>query len=296
MDRFKAMQTFVQIAEQGSLTRAAEALGSSLPAVVRSLAALEAHLGVRLFHRTTRRLSLTEEGRSYLPSVREVLLAADAADLALTAEAREPAGLLTITAPVLFGHMYVAPAITRFMQRYDKVRCSVLLYDRTVNLLEENIDVGIRISPLQDSSLVAQTLGTIRRVVAVSPDYLARHGTPRHPRDLDGAPCVRGRIDAPPQWTFHEGGKTLSVTPSNRLEFNHLAPAIEACAAGMGFGTFFSYQVLPHVAQGRLELVLEDFEPPPRPVSVIYPNARLLPARTRAFIDWMKSEFTGLRM
>ena len=296
MDRFKAMQTFVQIAEQGSLTRAAEALGSSLPAVVRSLAALEAHLGVRLFHRTTRRLSLTEEGRHYLPSVREVLLAADAADLALTAEAREPAGLLTITAPVLFGHMYVAPAITRFMQRYDKVRCSVLLYDRTVNLLEENIDVGIRISPLQDSSLVAQTLGTIRRVVAVSPDYLARHGTPRHPRDLDGAPCVRGRIDAPPQWTFHEGGKTLSVTPSNRLEFNHLAPAIEACAAGMGFGTFFSYQVMPHVVQGRLKLVLEDFEPPPRPVSVIYPNARLLPARTRAFIEWMKMEFSGLRL
>jgi DNA-binding transcriptional LysR family regulator len=107
---------------------------------------------------------------------------------------------------------------------------------------------------------------------------------------------VRGRIDAPPQWTFHEGGKPLSVTPSNRLEFNHLAPAIEACAAGMGFGLFFSYQVLPHAAQGRLKLVLEDFEPPPLPVSVIYPNARLLPARTRAFIDWMKSEFTGLRM
>jgi len=296
MDRFKAMQTFVQIAEQGSLTRAAEVLGTSLPAVVRALAALEAHLGVRLFHRTTRRLSLTEEGRHYLPSAREVLLAADAADSALKAEAREPAGLLTITAPVLFGHMYVAPAITRFMKRYDKVRCSVLLYDRAVNLLEENIDVGIRISPLEDSSLVAQSLGTIRRVVAVSPDYLAQHGTPRHPRDLNGAPCVRGRIDAPPQWLFHEGGKTISVTPSNRLEFNHLAPAIEACAAGMGFGTFFSYQVLPHVAQGRLKIVLEDFEPPPRPVSVIYPNARLLPARTRAFIDWMKTEFSGLRM
>jgi DNA-binding transcriptional LysR family regulator len=296
MDRFKAMQTFVQIADQGSMTRAAEVLGSSLPAVVRSLAALEAHLGVRLFHRTTRRLSLTEEGRHYLPSAREVLLAADTADLALKAEAREPAGLLTITAPVLFGHMYVAPAITRFMKRYEKMRCSVLLYDRTVNLLEENIDVGIRISPLEDSSLVAQTLGTIRRVVAVSPDYLVRHGTPQHPRDLDGAPCVRGRIDAPPQWTFHDGGKTISVTPSNRLEFNHLAPAIEACAAGMGFGTFFSYQVLPLVAQGRLKLVLEDYEPLPRPVSVIYPNARLLPARTRAFIDWMKAEFSGLRM
>ncbi|MNX53415.1 LysR family transcriptional regulator [Variovorax boronicumulans] len=296
MDRFKAMQTFVQIADQGSLTRAAEALGSSLPAVVRALAALEAHLGVRLFHRTTRRLSLTEEGRHYLPSAREVLLAADAADQALKAEAREPAGQLVITAPVLFGHMYVAPAIVRFMQRHEKVRCSVRLHDRTVNLLEEGIDVGIRISPLEDSSLVAQTLGTIRRVVVASPAFLAQHGVPRHPRDLAGAPCVRGRIDAPSQWAFRDGGKTVHVTPDNRLEFNHLAPAIEACAAGMGFGTFFSYQVLPHVAQGRLQLVLEDYEPAPRPVSVIYPNARLLPARTRAFIDWMKSEFSGLRM
>ncbi|MFV0674782.1 MULTISPECIES: LysR family transcriptional regulator [Variovorax] len=296
MDRFKALQNFVQIADQGSLTRAAEALGTSLPAVVRSLAALEAHLGVRLFHRTTRRLSLTEEGRSYLPSARELLLAADAADLALKAEAREPAGQLTITAPVLFGHMYVAPAIVRFMQRYEKVRCSVRLYDRTVNLLEEGIDVGIRISPLEDSSLVAQTMGTIRRVLVASPDYLARHGTPMHPRELNGAPCVRGRVDAPTQWQFYEGGKAIGVTPDTRLEFNHLAPAIESCAAGMGFGTFFSYQVIPHVAQGRLKLVLEDFEPPPRPVSVIYPNARLLPARTRAFIDWMKMEFEGLRL
>ncbi|RTD92907.1 LysR family transcriptional regulator [Variovorax atrisoli] len=296
MDRFKALQNFVQIADQGSLTRAAEALGTSLPAVVRSLAALEAHLGVRLFHRTTRRLSLTEEGRSYLPSARELLLAADAADLTLKAEAREPAGQLTITAPVLFGHMYVAPAIVRFMQRYEKVRCSVRLYDRTVNLLEEGIDVGIRISPLEDSSLVAQTMGTIRRVLVASPDYLARHGTPMHPRELNGAPCVRGRVDAPTQWQFYEGGKAIGVTPDTRLEFNHLAPAIESCAAGMGFGTFFSYQVMPHVAQGRLKLVLEDFEPPPRPVSVIYPNARLLPARTRAFIDWMKMEFEGLRL
>jgi len=290
------MQTFVQIAEQGSLTRAAEVLGTSLPAVVRSLAALEAHLGVRLFHRTTRRLSLTEEGRHYLPSARDVLLAADTADLALKTEAHELAGQLTITAPVLFGHMYVAPAITRFMQRHEKVRCSVRLYDRTVNLLEEGIDVGIRIGALEDSSLVAQTLGTIRRVVVASPAYLAQHGTPQHPSDLAGAPCVRGRIDAPPQWTFHQGGKTFRVTPSSRLEFNHLAPAIEACAAGMGFGTFFSYQVLQMVAQGRLKLVLEDYEPSPKPVNVIYPNARLLPARTRAFIDWMKAEFCGLRL
>jgi len=294
MDRLKAMQTFVQIADQGSLTKAAYALDSSLPAVVRSLAALEAHLRVRLFHRTTRRISLTEEGRQYLDRAREVLAAADAADRALALDAAEPAGQLTVTAPVLFGHMYVAPAIVRFLQRYDKMRCSVMLHDRTVNLLEEGIDVGIRISPLEDSSLVAQQLGSIRRVVVASPGYLRQHGVPQHPRDLLKANCVRVLPSAAVH--FRENGRSFAVAAKGNLEFNHIAPAVEACAAGMGFGIFFSYQVQPFVAQRRLEIVLEEFELPPRPVSVIYPHARLLPARTRAFIDWMKNEFEGLHL
>lgn len=297
MDRLKAMHTFVQIAEQGSLTRAADALGSSLPAVVRSLAALEAHLGARLFQRTTRRIALTDEGRRYLASAREVLLAADAADRALSDEARELAGHLTVTAPVLFGHMYVAPAIVRFMQQHPQIRCTVLLHDRSVNLLEEGIDVGIRISPLEDSSLVAQGLGTIRRVVVASPAWLrARGGVPAHPRELAHDTVVQGRVDGPAHWTFHERGKAFNVPVTSRLAFNHLAPAIEACAAGMGLGMFFSYQVQGHVADGRLQTMLEDFEPPPRPVNVIYPHARLLPARTRAFVDWMRREFVGLRL
>jgi DNA-binding transcriptional LysR family regulator len=192
--------------------------------------------------------------------------------------------------------MYVAPAIVRFMQRYTCVQCSVLLYDRTVNLLEEGIDVGIRIGVLKDSSLVAQAIGSVRRVVVASPAYLARHGTPTHPRDLAGAPCVPGRIGESAQWQFREDGKALGVALDSRLAFNHLAPAIEACAAGMGFGSFLSYQVLPHVAQGRLALVLEDFEPPPQPIQLVYPSARLLPARTRSFIDWVKTEFTGFAL
>ena len=297
MDRLKAMHTFVQIAEQGSLTRAADAMGSSLPAVVRSLAALEAHLGARLFQRTTRRIALTDEGRRYLASAREVLLAADAADRALSDEARELAGHLTVTAPVLFGHMYVAPAIVRFMQQHPQIRCTVLLHDRSVNLLGEGIDVGIRISPLEDSSLVAQGLGTIRRMVVASPAWLrARGGPPTHPRVLVHEAVVHGRVDGPAHWTFHERGRAFNVPVSSRLAFNHLAPAIEACAAGMGPGMFFSYQVQGHLADGRLQTMLEDFEPPPRPVSVIYPHARLLPARTRAFVDWMRREFAGLRL
>lgn len=294
MDRLKAMHTVVQIADHGSLTKAAEAMDTSLAAVVRSLAALEARLGARLFHRTTRRISLTEEGRRYLQSAREIVAAADAADLALTRTAGEPAGRLTVTAPVLFGHMYVAPAIVRFLQRHDKMRCSVMLHDRTVNLLEEGIDVGIRIGALQDSSLVAQALGSIRRVTVASPAYLKRHGTPRHPRDLRDANCV-ATLPGPPM-QFRENGRLFTIQTEGNLDFNHIAPAVEACAAGMGFGMFFSYQVLPMVAQGRLQFVLEEFEPPPRPVSVVYPHARLLPARTRAFIDWMKVEFEGLHI
>ncbi|MBX3656844.1 MAG: LysR family transcriptional regulator [Ramlibacter sp.] len=294
MDRLRAMQTFVQIAEQGSLTAAARALESSLPAVVRSLAAFESHLGVRLFNRTTRRISLTEEGRRHLDSCRQLLSAVDDAETALTAGARAPAGHLRVTAPVLFGQMYVAPAVTRFVQKHPGMHCSLVLLDRVVNLLEEGIDVGIRIGPLEDSSLVAQPLGRIRRVVVASPAFLRRQGTPVHPRDLMEANCVRMAF-GPPTWgPFHEGGKSFRLAVSGNLDFNHVWPAVQACADGAGFGMFLSYQVAPLVQQKRLRIVLERFEQPPRPISVIYPHARLLPVRTRAFIDWMRDELKDL--
>ena len=298
MDKLKAMQTFVQIAEQGSLTAAAQKLAASLPAVVRTLAAFEAELGVRLFNRTTRRIALTEEGRRHLDTCRQVLSTlheAEAALAAATDPARELSGQLTITAPVQFGQMHVAPAITRFVQRHAQVRCSVLLYDRVVNLLEEGIDVGIRIGPLEDSSLVAQTIGHIRRVVVASPDYLQRVGTPQHPNDLLRANCVR-RTGHHAQWgPFVDKGRTFHLTVNGNLDFNQIAPAVHACAAGMGFGMFLAYQVAPYVAQGQLHTVLETFEAPARPLSVVYPHARLLPSRTRAFIEWMRQELSGFQ-
>lgn len=290
MDKLKAMQSFLRIADEGSLTAAARAMDHSLPAVVRSLAALEAHLGVRLFNRTTRRISLTDEGKQYLENCRQVLAAVEDAETALTAGAAEPAGNLVITAPVLFGQMYVAPAVTRFVQRYDKMRCNMVLLDRVINLLEEGIDVGIRIGPLEDSSLIAQPLGSIRRMVVASPDYLRRHGLPRHPRDLLNANCVRFSAATGPCWTFHEGSKKLNVAVTGNLDFNQAAPAIEACVAGVGFGMFISYQIEPYLKQKRLKIVLEKFEPPPRPVNIVYPHARLLPTRTRVFIEWIKQE------
>lgn len=295
MDKFRAMEVFLAIAEHGSLTAAARALDTSLPAVVRTLAAYEANLRVRLFNRTTRRVTLTEEGRLHLAHARELMERLRAAEAALASGAAEPAGHLTITAPVLFGQLYVAPAVTRFAARHPQVRCSVLLMDRVVNLLEEGIDVGIRIGRLEDSSLVALPLGTIRRVVVASPAYLRRHGTPKHPRELAQHNCIRVIGGAPAWGGFQDGGRALQVPVKGNLEFNHVFPAVQACVDDAGMGQFFSYQVAPLVAGRNLRIVLESFEQPPRPISIVYPHARLLPARTRAFVDWVRQEITAFR-
>lgn len=294
MDKLRAMQVFVAIAEHGSLTAAARALDSSLPATVRALAALEAHLSARLFQRSTRRIALTEEGKRFLESSRQVLDAVQLAEQAISSDAREPGGLLTVTAPVQFGQMYVAPAVNRFVREHAKVQVRLLLFDRVVNLLEEGIDAGVRIGKLEDSSLVAQPVGAVRRVVVASPAYLREAGVPKHPRDLLKANCVRFIGGSGPWWTFHEGRRQFSVPVTGNLEFNHVAPAAAACIEGMGFGMFISYQVAPYLKEKKLKRVLEDYEPPPRPISIVYPHARLLPARTRVFVDWMKRELSNL--
>lgn len=290
MDKLKAMQTAVAIADAGSLTAAAEALESSLPSVVRTLAMLEQHLGVRLFNRTTRRISLTDEGGVYVEDCRRLLAAIADSEAALTPDGLEPSGHLTVTASVLFGQMYVAPAVTRFVQEYPKMQVNLLLHDRVVNLLEENIDVGVRIGQLEDQSLVAQPLGRVRRVVVATPAYLKQHGTPQHPRDLLKQNCIRATGNSIPGWSFQDKGKSFSVAVTGNLEFNQVWPAAQACLQNMGFGMFISYQVADFVHEGRLRIVLEEFEAPPRPISLVYPHARLLPARTRVFIDWMKRE------
>ncbi|MET0656774.1 MAG: LysR family transcriptional regulator, partial [Steroidobacteraceae bacterium] len=238
MDKLRAMRTFVQIADSGSLTGAARALDTSLSAVVRMLASLERELGVRLLNRTTRRVALTSEGRSYLGNCRTILGAVVESEASLRSRATEPSGHIVLTAPVLFGRMYVAPALTRFLRRQPKVACELLLFDRIVNLLEENIDVGVRIGKLQDSTLVAQRIGEVRRVVAASPGLLKDVGRPMKPDRLSQLNCIttthRGSA-----WTF-SGPKRrrISVPVHGNLQVNHIGPAIDACAAGLGFGQF----------------------------------------------------------
>ncbi|MCP5309146.1 LysR family transcriptional regulator [Cognatazoarcus halotolerans] len=296
MDQLKHMRLFVAIAEGGSLTAAADKLETSLPSVVRGLAALETHLGVRLFNRSTRRIALTDEGRRYLIDSRHVLAAVQEAEAAVRADMSEPAGHLRITAPVLFGQMYVAPAVNAFIKRYEAVSVDLVLLDRVVNLVEEGFDVAIRIGALSDSSLVAQPLGMVRQVVVASPAYLACRGVPAHPRELRGAECISLVGSSMPHWAFIDGGRRVTVAVQGRLCFNHVAPAVAACRDGLGFGSFLSYQVAPDVARGALEIVLAEHELPARPISVLYPHARLLPARTRAFVTAMREALSGFSM
>ncbi len=284
------MAAFVEIVDRGSLTAAADVLGKSLPTMVRTLASLEQSLGVRLLRRTTRRMSLTEEGASYLERCRRILADVAEAEEMLTRGQAEPRGELRVTAPVLFGQMHVAPAIADFLREYSQVKVELLLLDRVVDMVEEGIDVGIRIEELRDSSMIAIPVGEVRRVVCASPRLLRRVGEPKHPEALAGKPCIRFRGLTPGRsWQFREGGKRFSVPIDGPLVCNQATPALAACSEGLGFGLFLSYQSAPLVAAKKLRRVLSDYELAPIPVNVVYPHARLMSPRIRVFVDWMKA-------
>ncbi|HEX7640257.1 MAG TPA: LysR substrate-binding domain-containing protein, partial [Burkholderiaceae bacterium] len=192
------------------------------------------------------------------------------------------------------GQRVVADFLARLVRAHPQMRCSVLLLDRYVDLVEEGVDVGIRIGALDDSSLVAQRLGQVRHSVVASPALLRRQGVPKHPSELRERPCVRLSGPVRPGWVFHDGGRRLHVPVDGPLDFNHAGAALRACEDGLGFGQFFSYQLDEALAARRLRVVLEDFEPPPLPVSVVYPNARGLPARVRAFVEAAQRELAPL--
>jgi DNA-binding transcriptional LysR family regulator len=282
MDKLRAMATFVRIVDGGSLTAAAEALDASLPSVVRTLAALEAQLDVRLLNRTTRRIALTDEGREYYERCKRVLAEVDEAEAALSARRAAPRGRLRITASVLFGRLHVAPLVTEFLLEHPAVQVDLLLLDRVVDLLEEGIDAAVRIGKLPDSSLVAIPVGQTRRVVCASPAYLKRAGTPRSPTDLAAQRCVNFYGLAPAQeWTFAEEASRVNAVFST----NQIDTALEACVRGIGLGQFLCYQVQALLDDGRLKRVLREFEPDPLPIQAIYPNARLVSSNVRSFLD-----------
>ena len=288
MDKLLAMNTFVHIVEKGSLTAAAEALDKSLPSVVRTLAMLEEALDARLLNRSTRRIALTDEGRRYLERCRQILADIDEAEDELSSHQSEPRGHINVTAPVMFGKMHVAPAITAFLQRYERTQVDLQLLDRPVNLIEEGIDVAIRIGHLSESSMIAKPVGEIRRVLCASPDYLQNTPELKHPKDLSAYGCVRFTgLSSGPTWQFFENGQPLSIPIKGAFGSNHAQVAIDACEAGLGFGVFLSYQIEPLIKQGKLQIVLPEYEPPPIPINVMYTHAKLMSSRIRIFVDWM---------
>jgi DNA-binding transcriptional LysR family regulator len=293
MDKLHAMRVFEKIAEQGSLTAAANVLGKSLPSVVRILAALEESIQVRLFNRTTRRIALTEEGRVYLARCRKILADIEECELELRQDRVEPRGLVTMTAPARFGEMYVAPSVTRFLLRYPHVQINLLLLDRVVNLLDEGIDLAVRIAQLDDSSLIARPLRDVRQVVCASPELLSdtASGVPQHPKSLSALPCVRfGGISPGSVWYFRDKGKRLGVEVSGSFMCNQVSAAVDACVSGLGFGLFYNYQVMPRVESGELKIILSDFEPDPLPLNLVYPHAQLMASRVRKLVDWLAGD------
>jgi DNA-binding transcriptional LysR family regulator len=287
MDKFRRMQTFVRIVEQGSLTAAARTLEVSQPSVVRLLAALEAELGVRLINRTTRRMALTDEGREYYERCRGILGAVEEAEARLRSRRAQPRGRLRLTAPVLFGRQHLAPVVNEFLARHPAMQVELLLLDRVVDLLEEGVDAALRIARLQDSTLVAVPLGQVRRVFVGSPALLKRLGRPQRPEDLKDAPCVSFTGMGPAdEWTFERSGRALRVKVASVLVSNQVDAALAACEAGLGWGRFLSYQVEDALRAGRLKTVLPEESTGIIPMQIVYPHARLLSANLRAFLDF----------
>ncbi|MFP8834794.1 LysR family transcriptional regulator [Hydrogenophaga sp. XSHU_21] len=288
MDKLRAMATFVRIVDGGSLTAAADAAGTSLTSVVRSLAALEQSLGTRLLNRTTRRLSLTAEGRDYAERCRQILAAVDEADAALGAQKGSLSGRLALTAPVTFGRLHVAPVVASFLQKHPDLSVELLLLDRVVDLLEEGLDLAIRIGQLPDSSLVAVPLGSIRRVCCASPAYLRRHGTPRAPLDLLKHRCIGFKGSGPgSDWRFKVEGRTVKVPVTPVFVTNQIEASVDAGIAGLGCVSLLHYQARAGLASGALKTLLREYEVDPLPVHILYRPDRLMSTRVRALLDWL---------
>ncbi|HIV73367.1 MAG TPA: LysR family transcriptional regulator [Candidatus Aquabacterium excrementipullorum] len=294
MDRLQSMRIFSAVAEARSFAGAARELRLSAPAVTRAVAALEQHLGARLLHRSTRLVRLTEVGERYLVDCRRLLSELDEAEALAGGAHVAPQGHLTVTAPVLFGRMHIAPLLLGFLQAHPQLTARAFFADRLVNLLDEGMDVAVRIAHLADSSLTAVRVGEVRRVIVASPDYLASHGEPLHPDDLPAHEAVGSSIvEGPsPRWSLVQdpvkspGKPQQGAQPRIRLSVNGGEVGIMAARAGQGLARALSYQVADDVAAGRLRVVLAPFEPPPIPVQLVYPEGRMAAAKVRAFVDF----------
>lgn len=286
MDRFRSLQVLVAVAEAGGFAPAAKRLGLSPPAVTRAVAALEERLGVRLFSRTTRVVRPTEAGVRLLADGRRILEELAEAEAAAAGAQSEVRGRIAVTAPSMFGRLFVAPIAIDFLARHPEVGLQMLLVDRVVDLLEEGLDVAVRIARLPDSSLTAIRVGAMRHVLCAAPSYLAEHGVPERPADLLRLEAIDFSFSVPRRhWAFPDGGRSRIVQPPARFFANSAEVAVAAAVAGRGVARLLAYQVEREVRAGTLQIVLADHEPPPIPVQVVHVEGQRAAARVRAFVD-----------
>ncbi len=288
MDRLDAMALCLEVSRAGSLSAAGRNLHMPLATVSRKIADLERHLGTRLFTRSTRRLDLTDAGRDYAAACRRVLEQVAEAERAAAGEYSTPRGELAVTAPVVLGRLHVLPLAVDFLAAYPEITLRLGLSDRALDLIDDHVDLAVRIGPLPDSDLIATRVGAVRQVVCASPDYLRRKGIPGKPGDISDHDCVAFDSMAPGgAWRFRRDRREEPIPVPARLSVNSAEAAIEAAVAGLGLTRVLSYQVADAARLGKLEIVLETFEPEPWPVHLVHVRHGLMPQKLRVFADWL---------
>lgn len=286
MDRLQAMRVFVTVADGGGFAPAARKLGLTPSAVTRFVAGLEEHLGLRLLNRTTRAVSLTDAGQRYLARARQLLADLDETEALAREERAHPTGRLMVAASNVFGRLHVSPVMCEYLSRYPDVSGELLLSDRNVALVEEGVDLAVRIGDLADQSLIARRMGAVRRILVATPEYLARRGTPTRPEDLAAHMLIHFAI-APgtAEWRFQVDGQETRIPIRPQYTTNSADAAIWHCRHNGGIVRLLSYQVIDVVRAGDLVPLLTAFEPPPLPIHIVHPSGRLVPAKVRAFIE-----------
>jgi DNA-binding transcriptional LysR family regulator len=277
------MQAFVAVADSQGFAPAARKLGLSPSGVTRLIAALEERLGARLLQRTTRSVTLTDVGTRYLERVRRILADVEEAESSAEGERTRPSGRLTVSAPIGFGRLHVSPVMSRYLARYPEVAGELRLSDRMINLVEDGVDLAVRIGHLPDSTLVARHVGEMRRIIVASNAYLKRRGEPKTPQAIAAHDTIQ--FGAAPDWRFVEDGREVRVLPTPRFTTNSADAAIQYAEQGGGLTRVMAYQGAEALKRGRLKIVLAKFEQPAVPVHIVYPTSRLLSAKVRAFID-----------
>jgi DNA-binding transcriptional LysR family regulator len=286
MDRIDAMQAFIAVADLGGFAPAARKLGLSPSGVTRLIAALEERLGARLLQRTTRSVALTDAGARYLERARRILADVEEAEASIQDERTRPSGRLVVSAPIGFGRLHVGPVMSEYLKRHAEVSGELRLTDSMVNLVEDGVDLAVRIGHLADSSLVARHVGEMRRIVVASPGYLKAHGEPKTPEAVASHQTIQfGGAAVSPDWRFVRDGNEIRVAPVPRLTTNSADAAIGYAVRGGGLTRVLAYQAADAIKAGRLKILLAKFEPPSLPIHIVYPTSRLLSAKVRAFID-----------